>query len=331
MSGPLRAPFPWFGGKSRIAPVVWHALGNPPNYVEPFFGSGAVFLQRPHPHKIATINDADGFVANFWRAVRADPEAVAEWADSPVSECDLHARHLWLLDRKAGLPERLMADPDYFDAKVAGWWCWGLCCWIGGGWCSGKGPWRNIDGVLNKAGTAGQGVHRRRPHLGNAGQGVQRQLPDGRTRRAWLTDWFSALADALAVARVCCGDWSRVCGPAVTVNNGLSGVFLDPPYSDAQRAAELYTVDSRSVAHDVRAWCLEQGQHPQLRIVLAGYEGEHDVLEAHGWRVHAWSTQGGYANNGSARKGNKHRERMWFSPHCLPVEPKQRCWLGGVA
>ena len=40
----LRAPFPWFGGKSRVAPLVWDRFGDVPNYVEPFFGSGAVLL-----------------------------------------------------------------------------------------------------------------------------------------------------------------------------------------------------------------------------------------------------------------------------------------------
>lgn len=35
---PLVAPFPWFGGKSRAADVVWQALGNVDNYVEPFAG-----------------------------------------------------------------------------------------------------------------------------------------------------------------------------------------------------------------------------------------------------------------------------------------------------
>ena len=44
----LRAPFPYFGGKSRIAAKVWERLGsNVTNYVEPFFGSGAVLLARP--------------------------------------------------------------------------------------------------------------------------------------------------------------------------------------------------------------------------------------------------------------------------------------------
>jgi site-specific DNA-adenine methylase len=34
-----RAPFPWFGGKRRVAPVVWQRFGDVENYVEPFFGS----------------------------------------------------------------------------------------------------------------------------------------------------------------------------------------------------------------------------------------------------------------------------------------------------
>lgn len=43
----LRAPFPWFGGKRRVAAQVWEALGAVDNYVEPFAGSLAVLLERP--------------------------------------------------------------------------------------------------------------------------------------------------------------------------------------------------------------------------------------------------------------------------------------------
>jgi DNA adenine methylase len=43
----LKAPFPYFGGKSRVAAEVWRRFGDVPNYVEPFFGSGAVLLARP--------------------------------------------------------------------------------------------------------------------------------------------------------------------------------------------------------------------------------------------------------------------------------------------
>ena len=44
----LKAPFPWFGGKSRVAHFVWPRFGNVGNYVEPFAGSLAVLLKRPH-------------------------------------------------------------------------------------------------------------------------------------------------------------------------------------------------------------------------------------------------------------------------------------------
>lgn len=42
----LAAPFPYFGGKRRAAPIIWGALGDPSGYVEPFAGSAAVLLAR---------------------------------------------------------------------------------------------------------------------------------------------------------------------------------------------------------------------------------------------------------------------------------------------
>ena len=135
----LRSPFPWFGGKRRVADVVWRAFGEVPNYVEPFAGSLAVLLGRPHEAKIETVNDRDRYLANFWRAVTADPLEVARWADWPVNEADMHARHLWLVDQ-ASFRERMHAEPDFYDVKIAGWWVWGICIWIGAGWCADRGP-----------------------------------------------------------------------------------------------------------------------------------------------------------------------------------------------
>lgn len=89
----MKAPFVWFGGKRRVADTVWAALGDVDNYVEPFAGSLACLLERPHDltdggRRAETVNDADGFLANFWRALAADPEAVAAWCDWPVNEID---------------------------------------------------------------------------------------------------------------------------------------------------------------------------------------------------------------------------------------------------
>jgi DNA adenine methylase len=309
----LSAPFPWFGGKSRAADLIWQRLGDTPNYVEPFAGSLAVLLARPKPGRIETVNDLDGLLSNFWRAVKYAPDEVARWADWPVSECDLHARHLWLVGQIEGLSGRLMADPDYCDAKIAGWWVWGLCSWIGSGWCSGNGPWRAVDGVLVK-GNAGQGINRQLPHLGNAGQGINRQLPHLGDAGQGIFDIMQALSDRLRNVRICCGDWQRVMGESVTSKNGLTAIVLDPPYLSADTAGDLYRTDSATVAHDVREWALANGDNPLLRIALCGYDGEHAMP---GWSEVPWKAKGGYGGQGNGDNVNAARERIWFSPHCL--------------
>jgi DNA adenine methylase len=316
----IDAPFVWFGGKSRVADVVWRALGNPEHYIEPFFGSGAVLLGRPHAPKLETINDFDGMVANFWRAVSASPSDVASHAAHPVNEADLHARHLWLVNAKPGLTERLMADPEYCDTKAAGWWVWGLNSWIGGGFCSGDGPWQNIDGVFAKPGDSGRGVKRKLPHLGGSGQGVNRQLPHLGDRLAFLTGWFDEIRNRMSEARVACGDWSRVCGNSViTSTGGITGMFFDPPYDRAMRA-DVYANES-DCAKDVLEYCAQNGGNRALRIVLAGYDGEHNRLESIGWRVFSWKSAGGYGGGrGGLGEENSDKERLWFSPHCLDHE-----------
>jgi DNA adenine methylase len=83
-------------------------------------------------------------------------------------------------------------------------------------------------------------------------------------------------------------------------------------------------VDSRDVAGKVLQWCKKNGENPLLRIVLAGYEGEHDSLESLGWRVHAWKAGGGYSSQGKQGSLNARRERLWFSPNCLEENNRQK-------
>lgn len=316
----LQAPFPWFGGKSRAAHLIWPRFGDVSNYVEPFFGSGAVLLSRPEPFAGSeTVNDKDGFVANFWRAIQSDPAAVAHYADWPVNENDQHARHIWLVGQRETLTARLEGDPEFYDSKIAGWWVWGICCWIGAGWCSGDGPWRVDDaGQLVHLGDAGRGVHRQLVHLGTAGQGVHRKRVHLGT--AGQGEWFVALANRLRRVRVCCGEWERVCGPTPTVKLGTTAVLLDPPYADnADRTSELYATDSLTVAHAVREWALERGDDPRIRIALCGYEGEHAMPDT--WSCVRWKAHGGYGSQGNGRgRENATRESIWFSPHCLRID-----------
>lgn len=309
----LKAPFPYFGGKSRIARIVWERFGEVKNYVEPFAGSLAVLLGRPHPPRIETVNDKDCYLANFWRALKYDPEGVATFADWPVNEADLHARHLWLV-QQAEFRDRMMADPHYYDLKIAGWWVWGLSAWIGGGWCKVKERPARSRPILSKA---GNGVHRpshKIPAVGTGGKGVHR------TTTGNLYEYMNALARRLRRVRVCCGDWSRVTTKSVTYGNGLTAVLLDPPYAaEADRDPYLYGVEDLEVSHRVREWALANGDNPQLRIALCGYEQEHGPHMPDTWTCVAWKTGGGYGNQGRCGRGrsNRLKERIWFSPHCL--------------
>ena len=344
----MQAPFPWFGGKRKVASEVWAAMGDVDNYVEPFAGSLAVLLERPawHAGKVETVNDADQYLANFWRALSCDPDAVAYHADWPVNEADLFARHLWLVNQGKAQLQVGMVDPDWYDAKIAGWWLWGICQWIGSGWCSGTGPWSVQDGQLVHLGNAGMGINRKRVHLGNAGRGINRQLVhlgnagqgvnrqlvhlgnagrgDGMPVNQALYGYMYQLAERLRGVRVVCGDWARVVTNGALSYGATVGVFLDPPYSDAaNRDMTLYSVDSGTIAHDVREWCLANGDNPRYRIVLAGYEDEHAAHMPPTWRVMNWKANVSFQSSRAdgANQTNRHKERLWFSPHCIRVAP----------
>ena len=129
-----------------------------------------------------------------------------------------------------------------------------------------------------------------------------------------IRDYFEALAGRLRDVRVACGEWDRVLGDSVTHKHGITGIFLDPPYS-ADEHAVTYSADS-DVAAVVREWAIANGDNPLLRIALCGYEGEHEMPES--WECVAWKARGGYGSQGDGQgRDNASRERIWFSPHCL--------------
>jgi DNA adenine methylase len=307
----MNSPFPYFGGKRTVAADVWARLGSPAQYIEPFCGSAAVLLACPRPAALEVVCDGSGFIANFWRAVKHQPAAVAEWADYPVSHIDLGARHGWLMAQRDRIGAE-MQDPDWpGDAKVAGWWLWGQCCWIGSGWCD----W---FGQIPHAGNAGRGVQAigRIPHVSDAGRGVQAigKIPHvssagmgadalltscGRTAWAWL----HRIADRLERVRVVHGDWSRC------LNNHFGGddtaVFLDPPY----RSYEAVYGKAGAVADAVESWARE---NEHLRIALCGHRGDYKLA---GWDAVEWS-RGRLTYSGGRTTDS---ECVWYSPACLPA------------
>lgn len=335
----MDAPFPYFGGKASVAPIVWDALGDVKHYIEPCFGSGAVLLSRPGydpTRHIETICDKDGFVSNVWRSLQFSPDEVARWCDWPVNHADLSARRKALQANETRLLQNLEADPQWHDPVIAGYWIWAASCWIGAGLtCPHAIPdiSRGGRGVqIPDISRGGTGVHAigKRPHLTSGGRGVYKpgmrsdfgedapRVQDPYNRNIYA--WFRELSERLRYVRVVCGDWIRVCGGNWQNSRGTVGIFFDPPYGVTDRYTAVYHEDSVDVAHAVRAWCLERGHLPDYRIVLAGYEEHEEEMQAAGWRVHAWKAHGGYAQGGTADspgKRNSLREKLYISPNCV--------------
>src|SRR3990167_1360604 len=150
-----------------IANTVWEYLGDVDHYIEPFFGSGAVLLNRTNwENKTETVCDKDGFISNVWRSIKFSPEETAEYCDWPINHADLSARKKAMIKRMPELLPKLIEDEKFCDVEIAGYWIWAASCWIGSG--------LTIIGQRPNIGNGGKGVHKigQRPHIGNAGEGV---------------------------------------------------------------------------------------------------------------------------------------------------------------
>ncbi len=160
---------------------------------------------------------------------------------------------------------------------------------------------------LPHLGDAGQGVNRGLPHLGDAGQGA-----------LWV--YMRQLCERLKRVRITCGSWERVVKPSVTragaQGDGGRAVLLDPPYATSGDLYAASANDDGQISTKVRDWCISDAQG--LRVVLCGFETEHDELTNHGWVCVDGKSGSGAGYNKDSAAGR--RERLWLSPECNPLE-----------
>ena len=64
------------GSKWGLAKEIIPYIPDHHSYLEPYFGSGAVFFKK-EPSRIETINDLDGNVTNLFDCIRTEPERLA--------------------------------------------------------------------------------------------------------------------------------------------------------------------------------------------------------------------------------------------------------------
>jgi hypothetical protein len=281
----LMPPFSYFGGKRAIAKQIWLRFGNPTCYIEPFFGGGSVLLARRSIGANETINDLDGYVANFWRSIARDPDAVAHHALYPIYEADLNARSSWLVEQLGHL--RHLDDPDWYDARIAGWWCWVVCANL---------P-RRLDDTKNPPSMRPVGLLSLFRRYGKQA----------------AIDYIHRLSDRIARVVVMNGDWTRCVAPSRHAHAASVAVYLDPPYASSGRT---YRCDSESVALDAYAWAVEHGSDARFRIAISGHKDDYDSFPA-AWSMLRWTRPKGRTKINDGGMPSRHDEMVWFSPHCL--------------
>ena len=84
----MKALFGYIGGKTRISPQIINNMIDHEIYVEPFFGSGAVFFKKGYKKVTNSdnyrevIGDLDYNVVNFFEQLRQNPDKIIEYLES---------------------------------------------------------------------------------------------------------------------------------------------------------------------------------------------------------------------------------------------------------
>ncbi len=127
----MRQVLKYPGSKWNIAESLKGYIPKHHSYVEPFFGSGALFFHKT-PSNIETINDLDSDVTNLFWCIKKDAERLARLVmATPYSRKEY--------DSQFNIPETLNLDP--YD-RAAGFLA---RCWQGHGFRTrgGKVGWKN--------------------------------------------------------------------------------------------------------------------------------------------------------------------------------------------
>lgn len=324
---PLTAPFPYFGGKRRIAPEVWRRFGDPDLYIEPFAGSLAVLLNRDMPCLSEVVSDRNGYISNFWRSTQRDPELVAYWADYPTFHQDLTARQRSLWEWREANIQRLIEDTDYYDAQYAGWWVWGVSNWIGSNYAEptdmlGRRFSDRIPRISPSGSGAGVSMQRKRFGSTTPHSNPRAKSKSARSVRIWqrdaLTEYFQKLAYRLKDVAVFNWDWSRVTASSLPENtvpvSRDCAIFLDPPYRMRDRSRGIYVSDLDDSSEDVAVqsykWACDHGEIFKVAYCCLTT----DFPTPNGWDEIVMNL------TGYSKKRTK-VEKIMFSPMCFHPDP----------
>jgi len=293
----MRQLFPYIGGKYTIAPEINRRFGAIDTRIDAFTGSSSWILASP-PVKHEIVNDLDGYVVNYLRAVKYAPDEVARHLDFPRAELELIAYHHYTRDKLPELVARLGGDPEYYDPILAARWAYVMAYKLDPSLIK-PGGWSVRDGRLMYE----RGNGRIRGSLITTPRLLARLVKERR-----VSEYVAALSERLNNVQVFWNDFEIVAGKAKQPEFGTVGILLDPPYPRHLRDFD-YDTDSEDIWQRAARWAVANGDNPKLRIAVCGYnDAESDALFPQTWARFVWRRSG--------IGQHKDKECIWFSPHC---------------
>lgn len=151
----MRTPLTYYGGKQALSRQIVLLMPHHRVYLEPFAGGAAMLFAKPRAER-ETLNDEDGQIMAFWRAVRDRPdELAAAVAATPYSRAE------WRESRTDGdddieMARRLLVNVDQSFSRSRQ--SWSVPC-IGDGrgrWQPGS--WENLPPKILRAAQRLRGV-----------------------------------------------------------------------------------------------------------------------------------------------------------------------------
>lgn len=130
----MRTPLTYYGGKQKLASQIAAMMPPHVTYLEPFCGGAAVLFAKP-PAERETINDLDGSVMRFWRALRERPDELAaavkltpygraEWRaseDDAVDDVEAARRLLVNVDQSFSRGRKSWSPPSMLRDRRGRW------------------------------------------------------------------------------------------------------------------------------------------------------------------------------------------------------------------
>lgn len=130
----MRTPLTYYGGKQKLAAQIVALMPRHTAYLEPFAGGAAVLFAKPRAER-ETLNDLDGQITRFWRALRDRPDELAsavaltpygrsEWeASREPADDDVEAarRLLANVDQSFSRSRRSWSPPSMLKARKGRW------------------------------------------------------------------------------------------------------------------------------------------------------------------------------------------------------------------